>query len=671
LFILLLLSIFVPSSSAATTVASSAAVAPSSSPLSFTSSLIQRKRRLRRSDFKRRDLEYHSSFLTSMPRGGGDGDGNANSSAGTVANSSSANNANSSGRNGNITSSSSSEITNKVERSHSGEHLVFSQRASMLREAVFPIYASEEISKFLALGAIKFCIVFVLTLTRDTKDTLIVTQCGAEAIAFLKVYAVLPLTALYIAYYSKLSAAITNKRLLFYITAIPFFVFYVVFAMFIFPNSNVLHMSFEKAVTLLGTTSSGDSNGARYVLAKILSNWTSALFYAVSEIYSSVSINILFWQFANEVVPIHQASRFYPLFGQMSSLAPIFAGQFTVRYASKAATMQGSLNRMTAIITLCGFAIIYFYDVSCRIIEKSSVKSAAAAAALASKRSSTSSSPVSPPVVSSFPSKKKKEKVKMSLFESISVLSSSPYLRNLSVLVLGYGLSINFTEILWKSLVKRKYSNLLDYQSFMGQFSSAVGATTFFVIFIGGNVIKHLGWKAGAMATPVLMSALAAPFFISVIMLKYKEGGGGGDDINFEHLLAMAVAVGTAQSLLSKATKYALFDPTTQMAYIPLDEESKTKGKAAIDVLGSRLGKSGGSLIQQFLVVCFGDIVKASPALMGVFYIVQGYWIYSVRKLSVLFEEKKKNMGRGNDLRRMNVGVADAAVGKVSSKKNV
>ena len=26
-----------------------------------------------------------------------------------------------------------------------------------------------------------------LTLTRDTKDTLVVTQCGAEAIAFLKV----------------------------------------------------------------------------------------------------------------------------------------------------------------------------------------------------------------------------------------------------------------------------------------------------------------------------------------------------------------------------------------------------------------------------------------------------------------------------------------------------
>jgi hypothetical protein len=52
---------------------------------------------------------------------------------------------------------------------------------------IFPIYGKHEITKFLLIGSIKFFIILALTLTRDTKDTLVVTQCGAEAIAFLKV----------------------------------------------------------------------------------------------------------------------------------------------------------------------------------------------------------------------------------------------------------------------------------------------------------------------------------------------------------------------------------------------------------------------------------------------------------------------------------------------------
>jgi len=98
------------------------------------------------------------------------------------------------------------------------------------------------------------------------------------------------------------------------------------------------------------------------------------------------------------------------------------------------------------------------------------------------------------------------------------------------------------------------------------------------------------------------------------------------------------------QSLLSKTGKYALFDPTTQMSYIPFDEESKVKGKAAIDVLGSRLGKSGGSLLLQGLVLIFGNILDAAPAVAILFYSVLCVWCLAANRLSVMFIEKSRAM---------------------------
>jgi hypothetical protein len=60
------------------------------------------------------------------------------------------------------------------------------EKLSKLRKAVFPI-EGHEMKKFLMMSGMMFFIIYVYTVVRDTKDTLIVSHCGAEAITFLKV----------------------------------------------------------------------------------------------------------------------------------------------------------------------------------------------------------------------------------------------------------------------------------------------------------------------------------------------------------------------------------------------------------------------------------------------------------------------------------------------------
>jgi ATP/ADP translocase len=54
----------------------------------------------------------------------------------------------------------------------------------------FPITKSE-FPHFAAMSIMMFLFIYVFTTVRDTKDTLVVSNCGAEAIPFLKLYGVM------------------------------------------------------------------------------------------------------------------------------------------------------------------------------------------------------------------------------------------------------------------------------------------------------------------------------------------------------------------------------------------------------------------------------------------------------------------------------------------------
>lgn len=232
--------------------------------------------------------------------------------------------------------------------------------------------------------------------------------------------------------------------------------------------------------------------------------------------------------------------------------------------------------------------------------------------------------------------KKKKKKVRMGLKESAKFLVSSPYIRNLATLVISYGMCINLVEVSWKAKLKAAYPDPNAYSAFMGNFSSATGTVTLLMMLLGRKIFQKFGWGFAAKVTPTMIGVTGMIFYALTLFAPFFEPIAAGLGTT---PLMLAVLVGAAQNILSKSSKYSLFDPCKEMAYIPLDQDSKTKGKAAVDVVGNPLGKSGGALIQQFLIFGVGSLAAATPWLAGILGFLLFFWYKAVNSLSVQFED--------------------------------
>lgn len=75
------------------------------------------------------------------------------------------------------------------------------------------------------------------------------------------------------------------------------------------------------------------------------------------------------------------------------------------------------------------------------------------------------------------------------------------------------------------------------------------------------------------------------------------------------------------------------------MSYIPLDDDLRQKGKAAVDVVGARLGKSGGALMQQIMFAFIGPISVIAPFVAIIFIAILITWLFAVGALSKRFHK--------------------------------
>eukprot|EP00241_Pyramimonas_parkeae_P003658 CAMPEP_0114251692 /NCGR_PEP_ID=MMETSP0058-20121206/15411_1 /TAXON_ID=36894 /ORGANISM="Pyramimonas parkeae, CCMP726" /LENGTH=628 /DNA_ID=CAMNT_0001365521 /DNA_START=56 /DNA_END=1942 /DNA_ORIENTATION=- len=474
------------------------------------------------------------------------------------------------------------------------------------------------LQKVAPLGLMFFCILFNYTILRDTKDVLVVTApgSGAEVIPFLKTWVNLPMAIGFMIGYAKLVNVLAAETL-FYVCIVPFLVFFASFAFILYPCRDILHPTAlaDRILASLGERAMGP--------VSILRNWTYCLFYVMAELWGSVVVSVLFWGFANQITSVDEAKQFYPLFGLGANVALIFSGR-TVKVFSE---IRGnlppgvdgwglSLKGMMSIVAGFGLGIVAIYYWMNRVVVPK-VEEARAAGKMG-------------------PVKAKKKKEKLTVAQSMSFLAKSPYIRDLACLVVAYGICINLVEVTWKGKIKAQFPDPNQYSAFMGDFSTCTGIVTFLMMLASRVIFKKYGWGVAALITPTVLLVTGFMFFSLVIFSNTLAPLTAA--IGFTPLMA-AVLVGAAQNIFSKSSKYSLFDPCKEMAYIPLDDETKQKGKAAIDVVCNPLGKSGGALIQQFLIVGFGSLSSSTPYLAAILLVFVLVWINAANSLNKQFTQ--------------------------------
>ena len=347
-------------------------------------------------------------------------------------------------------------------------------------------------------------------------------------------------------------------------------------------------------------------------------NWTLTCFYIISELWGTVVLQVLVWGFANEITKISEASRFYSVMVIASNMAAFCAGQIAVALSCGefdstlgfgTDAWEQTMTKILLLIVGCALASLLAFKWMDRYVL---------------------SNPIYLPKDNERCPKKPKSK-KMSFRESLSCIVNSKRLLGIATIVISYNLVINLVEVIWKDRLRQLCPSTLDYNVYINNLTSAVGIISTIASIVMAGVITRVGWTKTALLTPCVLLITSVAFFSCLF---------GGDYLTpivstllGTTPLALAVFLGSAQNCFSKAAKYSVFDATKEIAFIPLDREEKMKGKSAIDGVGSRLAKSGGSVIHQGLLLFLGTLLSSAPYIALIVVAVTAFWIIAVKAL--------------------------------------
>ena len=421
-----------------------------------------------------------------------------------------------------------------------------------------------------------------------------------------------------------------SRDVRFNIVVTYFFLFFSFFYLF----------SDNESIQLTKISELGNSFFNYPALWKCIRFWLFSLFYIHAEAWGTIVLGVAFWTFANEIVSSLQAKRIYPFLTVGAALGSVFSGIFmffSPNIDLKGLPIIGNITVQSLqiwVVLILILLILSIYNSLSYNINKN-------------------------PEDYGIENKIKKNKVKLSFAQSMAVLLKSKYLLLLACIVFGYNMFIVFLESVWKGRVGSYESELV--QNFIkgdmtlwsagkiyarniitklyGVQSILVGVLSLFWIFFVSRIITKKKWSNVAVFTPIVGFICSVLFLLLFVF--QNSLGFLVKNYNFSFLFLLVV-FGLGILCFIKSSKYVFFDTSKERAYIPLDEESKVNGKAAIDAMGSRLAKGSSAVLISVLVYIFNGLDNIIYISFFLVFLLLSIWLYAVYKLEPLYEQKLK-----------------------------
>lgn len=419
-----------------------------------------------------------------------------------------------------------------------------------------------------------FLIIFVYHLLKDLKDTVVITcsDAGAEVIPFLKIWGMLPISLLVSYCFAKLYHHIGRERTLYVFLAILLFN-YLLFAFVLYPLREHLfldHLS-ENLKVILPT-------GCKGFIAMI-SYWFYTLFYVSAELWSIIMLAILFWGYVNETTSLKSATQFYPLCTFVGNFAGILSGQVSHYLSCSLSTILSWQQTLQIIIGLVAVCSLFIMAIN-RWLSLNATEEIAL----------------------------KPKNAHFSFQECLATIFRSKKLLCIALIVVGYAMATNLIEVVWKESIRNIHPTPQAYNAYVNQLTSLIGILAVLMALISRWIFKFLPWSKVALITPLALfltgSLFFGLFYSPEMMIKSVSTY---LNVSTGYLI---MTVGACYYVISTTAKYTLFDISKEMAFLSIDKDQRMKAKAIIDSVGSRLGKSGASVLTQGILILFGSLMS-------------------------------------------------------------